>query len=258
MTVTALCIEMGALSETFAYELAAALGVQVIDLRPLELGMAEWHLFCNGASGYRDADESPRLHSTASEIEERSVRVAEKIVEAAKGNALIIGWSAAAVFASSFRVTRVCIRAPQPQAVNNIMRGLGDTASTAPYPAGPEFWKADPKWLDLNNFDLILDSGCMSAADCQREIVALVNRREHMTDVKFAEPVSRSAPSREQETRSPAWPNLTGCAVAVGIDDVLLGGTVSQEAAIARIEQHLHGPKEMSVPANPLCRGTPY
>ncbi len=101
MTVTALCIEMGALSETFAYELAAALGVQVIDLRPLELGMAEWHLFCNGATGYRGADESPRLHPTASEIEERSIRVAARIVEAAKGDALIVGWSAAAVLAPS-------------------------------------------------------------------------------------------------------------------------------------------------------------
>ena len=95
MTVMALCLEMGALGETFAYELAAALGVQVLDLRPLELGMAEWHRFCNGAAEFGDAGEPSRLQPTPSEIEERSVRVAAEIVEAAKGDALIVGWSAA-------------------------------------------------------------------------------------------------------------------------------------------------------------------
>ncbi len=181
---------MGALTETFAYELAAALGVQVIDLRPLELGMAEWHLFCKGAAESRGAGKSHHLLPTPSEIEERSARVATKIVEAAKGDALVVGWSAAAVLAPMSRVTRVCIRAPQPLAAKSVMRGLGDdTASTAPKPAGPELRLSQfmsrttaPKWLNLDDFDLILDCGCMSAADCQREIVALVERRGHHED----------------------------------------------------------------------------
>lgn len=233
MTVTALCIEMGALSETFAYELAAALGVQVIDLRPLELGMAEWHLFCNGATGYRGADDPPRLYPTASEIEERSVRVAAKIVEAAKGDALIVGWCAAAALASSFRVARVCIRAPQPMV-------------RAP----------DPKWLKLDDFDLALDSGCTSAAECQREIVALVERRrrQEATEAPTERTTHHNTDLRRPEHGPPSWRPLKGCAVTVGTDDVPLAGIESHEAAIARVERHLRGPNEISAPANPLCR----
>lgn len=234
MTVTALCIEMGALSETFAYELAAALGVQLIDLRPLELGMAEWHLFCNGATEYRGGDESRSLQPTASEIEGRSTRVAARIVEAANGDALIVGWSAAAVLASSFRVARVCIRAPQP-----MMR--------AP----------DPKWLKLDDFDLILDSGRTSTAECQREIIALVERRRRHEAT--AAPTVRAHHHPDlpgPDLGPPSWRPLNGCAVKVGADDVPLAGIESHEAAIARVERHLRGPNGISAPANPLCRRT--
>ena len=44
-----------------------------------------------------------------------------------------------------------------------------------------------------------------------------------------------------------------GCAVSIGADDVSLAGIDSQEAAIARIEQHLRGGQEPSAPADPLC-----
>ncbi len=178
MTVMALCLEMGAFGETFAYELAAALSVQVLDLRPLELGMAEWHLFCNGPAGYGDAGDSSRMQPTPSEIEERSVRIAAEIVEAAKGDALIVGWSAAAVLAPLSRVTRVCIRAPRPQRAWSVTRRCShDAASAAPGPTGiPKLdlsrsvnLTSDPKWLDLDDFDLILDSARMSAEECQRE-----------------------------------------------------------------------------------------
>lgn len=259
MTVTALCLEMGAFGETFAYDLAAALGVQVLDLRPLELGMAEWHLFCNGAAVCGGADESPRVQPTAPELEERSIRIAAKIVEAAKGDALIVGWSAAAVLAPLSRVTRVCIRAPRPQ-----QRGaICGISSTAPYPTErPDLHLSrfmnrttDPKWLDLNDFDLILDSGRMSAEECQREIIALVERRRgRETAATLIKRERHSTPLREPDRGLPTWRSLRGCSVTVGADNVPLAGIESQEAAIARVERHLRGPSELSVPANPLCR----
>jgi cytidylate kinase len=264
MTVTALCLEMGAFGETFAYEIAAELGVQVLDLRPLELGMAEWHLFCNGAADYGGRSVSHHLQPTPSEIEERSVRVATKIVEAVKGDALVVGWSAAAVLTPLCRVNRVCIRAPRPQRASDVVRRFGDdTGSEGSSSAErPELHLSrfmecttDPKWLNLDDFDLILDSGCMSAADCQREIVALVKHRWHHTSaVASTEPGRHSAPLSAPERRPPASQNFKGCAVTVGADDVSLTGIGSQEAAIAKIEQHLHGRNEKSAPANPLCR----
>ena len=47
---------------------------------------------------------------------------------------------------------------------------------------------------------------------------------------------------------------VPGCAVSIGADDVPLTGIYSQEGAIAKVEQHLRGPHEMTAPADPFCR----
>lgn len=44
-----------------------------------------------------------------------------------------------------------------------------------------------------------------------------------------------------------------GCAVSIGASDISLAGIDSQEAAIARVEQHLRGGQEPSAPPDPLC-----
>jgi hypothetical protein len=261
MTVTALCLETGVFGETFAYELAAALGLQVLDLRPLELGIAEWHLFCHDTAECDDVGETTRRRKTASEIEERSVRIAAKLVARAQGNLLVVGWSAAAVLTPLSAVTRVCIRAPRPQLARSITRHFGyGFAATTPDRIEPRQWylsrfanpTSDPKWLNVDDFDLVLDSGQISASACQREIVALLERRWNHQDVEDA---PHGARLREPNHWSPAWRTLRGCAVSVGTDDVPLTGTDSQEDAIAKVERHLHGTNEMSPPANPLCRG---
>lgn len=47
------------------------------------------------------------------------------------------------------------------------------------------------------------------------------------------------------------WPR--SCAVSVETEDVSLSGISSHEAAIAKVEQHLHGPHGAMTPADPLC-----
>jgi hypothetical protein len=47
------------------------------------------------------------------------------------------------------------------------------------------------------------------------------------------------------------WPR--SCAVSVETENVSLGGIASHEAAIAKVEQHLHGPHGAMTPADPLC-----
>ncbi|HWV80623.1 MAG TPA: hypothetical protein VNZ50_04290 [Hyphomicrobiaceae bacterium] len=47
------------------------------------------------------------------------------------------------------------------------------------------------------------------------------------------------------------WPRLS--AVSVETADVSLGGIGSHEAAIAKVEQHFHGPHGAKAPADPLC-----
>ena len=47
------------------------------------------------------------------------------------------------------------------------------------------------------------------------------------------------------------WPRLS--AVSIEAENVSLGGISSHEAAIAKVEQHLHGPGSATAPADPLC-----
>jgi hypothetical protein len=261
MTVTVLCLETGAFDDTFANELAAALDVPVLNLRPLELGIAEWHLFCGATPECDGASGSPALQKTTVEIEDHSIRIAKCFVESFKGGVLVVGWSVAAPLAKSSSSTSVCVRAPQPKGAWSAVRRMGYDASNLaaqfvgtrdPHASRFPNACADPKWLHDDNFHLVLDSGRVSATDCRREILALVERRTAQQTVDYAHQATQS----RERNRLPAWPNLKGCAVSVGSDDVRLAGIASQEDAIARIERHLHGANELPPPANPLCRGT--
>lgn len=51
-----------------------------------------------------------------------------------------------------------------------------------------------------------------------------------------------------------AWLWHRGCAVSIEADDVPLTGIASHEAAIAKVEQHLHGRHDVKAPVDPLCR----
>ena len=50
------------------------------------------------------------------------------------------------------------------------------------------------------------------------------------------------------------WSRLRGCAVSVEAEEVSIADILSHEAAIAKIERLLHGPREIKAPADPLCR----
>lgn len=49
-----------------------------------------------------------------------------------------------------------------------------------------------------------------------------------------------------------AWLGHRGFAVSIDTEDVSLNDIASHEAAIAKIEQHLHGPHDAKSPADPL------
>jgi|LNFM01.1.fsa_nt_gb hypothetical protein len=50
------------------------------------------------------------------------------------------------------------------------------------------------------------------------------------------------------------WSRLRGCAVSVEADEVSIADILSHEAAIAKIERHLRGTREIKAPADPLCK----
>jgi len=43
------------------------------------------------------------------------------------------------------------------------------------------------------------------------------------------------------------------CAVSIEAEEVSLTGVASHEAAIAKVEAHLHGPHDLKAPVDPLC-----
>lgn len=259
MTVVSLCLEIGAFGEPFAGELAAALDVRLLDLRPHDLSIAELRAFGVGRPGCAK-HPSPV-------IDDLSIHVAKAALEAASaGDVLIVGWNAAAVLAPLSNVTRVCARAPRPRGAWRTVRRIGyDSAGAASGPAEPpepllfRIMRATfgPKWRAPGDFDLVVEAGRLSAHDCQRQIVEHVMRSGcGVTTATVAELTHLRALLGKAECGAHDWRSLRSCAVSVGSDDVPLAGINSQEAAIARVERHLHGNYETSTPANPLCLKT--
>lgn len=265
MAVIALSMETGAFGEAFVDNLAAELGVKVVDLRPLELGVAEHFAFRDAGSEDDGAERPPPKSPAPAEFKALSLRVATAVLEAAaEDDVLIVSWSAAAVLSSLSQVSRVCVRAPDPQEVWWAIHRFGHGRVSAP-PRSDESPKSyfsrlvrrafGPKWHALHDFDLVLDVDRRSAQVCRCEIVSLVERRRSLeTDDTRAELARLCALSREADLETHRLELAPGCAVSVGVDNVSLSGVYSQEGAIAKVEQHLHGPKELSAPANPFCR----
>ncbi len=265
MAVIALSMETGAFGESFVDHLAAELGVKVVDLRPFELGIAEHFAFRGGGVERDDAERLPPQAPASAELEALSLRVATEILAAAAADdALIVSWSAAAVLSSLGQVSRVCVRAPEPQEVWWAIHRFGQ-GRVSPPPRPDESPRSyfsrlvrrafGPKWHALHDFDLVLDVDRRSAQVCRCEIVSLVQRRRSLeTDEARAELARLCAHLREAERTTQHSEFVRGCAVSIGADDVPLTGIYSQEGAIAKVEQHLRGAHEMAAPADPFCR----
>ena len=256
MTVVFLRLEIDAFGERFADELATALELRLVDLRPLDLGIAELHAF--------GAEPSQCTQQPSSAIEDLSVRAANAALEAAAaGNVLIVGWSTADVLAPLSNVIRICARAPRPRGAWRSVRRFGyDNDNVAPAETEP----SEPllirvmraafglKWRASCDFDLIVEADRSSAQDCRREIVDHVRRRESGTRTATATELAQlRALLGNAANGALDWRSLRSCAVSVGGDDVPLTGIDSQEGAIARIERNLHGYHRTSPPTNPLC-----
>ena len=257
MTVVALCLEIGAFGDSFAGELAAALGVRLLDLQPLDLSIAELHAFA--------ASRPCGPDHVSPAIDELSACVAKTALQAAAaGDVLIVGWTAATILAPLSSITRVCVRGPRPRGAWRSVRRFGYAAAGAAQvslegsePSVFRFMRgaSDLKTRATDDFDLVVEVGRLSAYDCRREIVEHVARRGRGAKKAIHAELARlSTFPADTESARRYWPSLQGCAVAVGGDDVALSGIHSQEAAIALVERHLHGVQGTSAPANPLCR----
>lgn len=91
------------------------------------------------------------------------------------------------------------------------------------------------------------DAGEATARALRQSLLCKTGQTTSYRDAAFA--------SRPSGWRSRwLWPRLS--AVSIEAEDVSLGGIGSHEAAIARVEQHLHGSGGAKAPADPLCHPT--
>jgi len=257
MTVVALCLEIGAFGDSFAGELAAALGVRLLDLQHFDLSIAELHAFA-----VRQQCEPEPVPAA---IDELSARVTATALQAvAAGDVLIVGWAAATAMAPLSSITRVLVRGPRPRGAWRTVRRFGYEVSGA----GPMAVEGSQSLLlrlmrgasgfkrgAPDDFDLVVEAGRLSVHQGRREIVQHIERRGCAAErASHAELARIGAVPTESACARRDWPSLQGCAVAVCGDDVALSGIESQEAAIALVERHLQGGQGNSTPANPLCR----
>ena len=97
------------------------------------------------------------------------------------------------------------------------------------------------------NSNLDGDTGEATARALQQSLPRKMWKNTSYRDVAFA-----ALPSGWRSRW--LWTRLS--AVSVETADVSLGGIGSHEAAIARVEQHLHGSGGAKAPADPLCHPT--
>jgi hypothetical protein len=110
MAIIALSVEPYAASRNFAADLARALGLALVDLRAFELEIA--HMTAEGPDAVLDLVPGQlgagRWSIRANDL---VARLSELVLETAMhGNALIVGWSAAAVLRSLPHVATVSLR----------------------------------------------------------------------------------------------------------------------------------------------------
>lgn len=243
MTVIVLCMESGSLDEQFPYDLAAGLELRVVDLRRLDV----WRALPPDVAGTLRAN----VTEPESSIEQWTIEAHE---QAARGDVLILGWTAAALLSSLPHVARVRIRAPSKPTTGRASRDGRDETSrkgrlSCAMAALRVLWlkrASGPTWRSPRDFDLVLDAARLSAADCQRAIRSLL--------AVANDPAGHSERNDDPHRTRNYWNRDDRPAASIGPVDVSLAGADSEEAAIARIERHLHGSHEWVTPADPLAR----
>jgi cytidylate kinase len=200
MTVIALSIEPGTLDRRCAAELAAALGLRLVDLRAFERLIAEagGDIRINNSCG---VGGSPAVDHWAISSEKLAVRIREQILEEASlGQVLIVGWCAPVILRPLESVVCLAMRAPMVLRESNIMRDLVYSdrwmarmdiecmeASIGGYVR--QLFAAD--WRDPDLFDLVFNVGHAPTPVCA-ELVQMLAR-----NVQFQEtPRSRERLSK--------------------------------------------------------------
>jgi hypothetical protein len=166
--------------------MAGNLGLELHDLRSLERAMAEGGDFGDGdvrpvATGFSPLRSYDTWAMTSRQVR---MRLEERILGlAARGNALLVGWSAAAVLRPFHHVARVCIRAPLVAREKVVMRTLG---YAHPSTARLEIESRDAlvarfmrrvfgqDWIEPDLHDLTLSMSALTWGECALILRSLV------------------------------------------------------------------------------------
>ena len=255
MPVIAMTREMGSLGKDVALGLAEKLAIEIVHHEMVEHNLAE-------RAGVAESAVHRYLEGTSTLLERwkldknrLSLLTAEEILAiAARGNVLIRGWGANHLLRDVDHVLCVRICAPmrfrvqamkqrlatQDDAVTRHEIEVNDTAHSSVI---EQFFGGD--WRSPELYDIVLNTERTSIAACVAQILALVQSPEfeeteasrNVLADKLASARKRSALHR-YGGRGLAGPPVK---VSGGFGSVTVPRAASNEEAIARIEQHLHG-----------------
>jgi cytidylate kinase len=253
MTAIALSAAPGTVDRKFTSELADALGIELVDLRPLEIDMARR---CDSRKSLTQRWVGGSLFSKASlSRRELARQLREEILAIAdQGDILIVSWSASAVLRERFPAARVAVTGDLPLRERNVMASLHYAdIGTARFEVASddalitrftqESFGVD--WQDGSLYDLVIDAGGPSKVHAAEAINSLLTaRRYRQADPKFtltphiAGGHVQAMPSVESVVERK---NGNMGKVFIGNDTVSLSRAGSHEEAIAKIERRMQG-----------------
>ena len=249
MTTIALSAMPGTVDRSFATGLAKALGLELVDLRPLETDIARR---CDSRTRFVQRWVGGHLFSMAGLSHRRQTRRLREEIFALAGrdDILIVSWSASIVLHDTSRVAQVAITGCRALRERNASASLHFAeVQTASFEVASEdalitrfIWQTfGVDWRNGSLYDLVIDAGGQAeghAVDSLRTLLAGARFRPPEANTTRARPlpvghVQEMPPEQGEFYRKPK--------VVIDEDIVSLSGVRSHQAAVAKVEKRIHG-----------------
>jgi hypothetical protein len=251
MTVILLTQEANSRGDQIAAGLSACLGFELVRQEQIEQRVAE-RMQVSKLTVRRLLEGNASLVETWLIGSNRLVRyVAEEVVKlAARGNIVVQSWRATNYLRLIGHVVcvHVCAARPQPPALTRASRTV---VPHRPFPcscARLKCWPFAANWDDSEYYDLVLNTALMPVDECVQQVCRLAQGSQFQPTSASRAMLASLAMEACEVSMPILGSNATRFApvleVDVAGDTIRLPTPVSNEEAIARVEQQLRGRKD--------------
>ena len=249
MTVILLTQEANSPGDRVAAELAACLGLELVRQEEIEQRVAE-RMKVDKRSVRRLLEGNASLFETWTIGPNRLVRyMAEEVLElAARGNIVIQSWRATNPLRAIGHVVCVHVCAARTLA---LPRSSGTVTPDRRSPRGRgglRSWLLAGSWDDSEHYDLALNTERIPLDECVQQVRRLAQGAHFQPTAASRAMLASLAMGACEVSRPVLGSEATGAAPALEVDvagdTIRLPTQLSNEEAIARVEQHLRGRRD--------------